>query len=125
MQPEKKRRGNPNWVKGQSANPGGKPNLTPDEADALNLARTFAPDAVRALHEIATSKTASDKARVTAAEAIINRVYGKPKETVESTIKHERRSESDVLADLAALGLVASGRAAEGAANDTGSGSLH
>ena len=125
MQPEKKRRGNPNWVKGQSANPGGKPNLTPDEADALNLARKFAPDAVRALHEIATSKTASDKARVTAAEAIINRVYGKPKETVESTVKHERRSESDILAELVALGIVASERPAEGTASNKSSASVH
>lgn len=125
MQPEKKRRGNPNWVKGQSANPGGKPNLTPDEADALNLARTFAPDAIRALHEIATSKTASDKARVTAAEAIINRVYGKPKETVESTIKHERRNESDILAELVALGLVPSERTAEGTAGGKGGTSVH
>lgn len=78
MQSETKRRGNPNWVKGRSANPGGKPNLSPEEADALAMAKQFAPDAIRALHEIATSKTASDKARVTAAEAIINRVYGKP-----------------------------------------------
>ena len=125
MQSETKRRGNPNWVKGRSANPGGKPNLTPDEADALAMAKQFAPDAIRALHEIATSRTASDKARVTAAEAIINRVYGKPKETVESTVKHERRSESDILGELAALGLVASGRVAERAADDTGGGSLH
>lgn len=110
---------------GQSGNPGGRPKLTPEEQDALVMAKQFAPDAVRALHEIATSKTASDKARVTAAEAIINRVYGKPKETVESTVKHERRSESDILGELAALGLVARERAAEGASDGKGGGSLH
>lgn len=125
MESETKRRGNPNWVKGRSANPGGKPNLSPEEADALAMAKQFAPDAIRALHEIATSKTASDKARVTAAEAIINRVYGKPKETVESTVKHERRSESDILAELIALGLVQGERAVEGAASDKGGPSVH
>ena len=113
------------FVKGQSGNPGGRPKLTQDELDALTMAKQFAPDAIRALHEIATSKTASDKARVTAAEAIINRVYGKPKETVESTIKHERRNESDILAELVALGLVPSERAAEGAAGGKGGTSLH
>lgn len=110
---------------GQSGNPGGRPKLTPEEQDALTMAKQFAPDAIRALHEIATSKTASDKARVTAAEAIINRVYGKPKETVESTIKHERRNESDILAELVALGLVPSERAAEGAASGKGGASVH
>lgn len=110
---------------GQSGNPGGRPKLTPEEHDALAMAKQFAPDAIRALHEIATSKTASDKARVTAAEAIINRVYGKPKETVESTVKHERRSESDILKELVALGLVQSDRASEGTAGDTGGPSVH
>jgi tyrosyl-tRNA synthetase len=110
---------------GQSGNPGGRPKLTQDELDALTMAKQFAPDAIRALHEIATSKTASDKARVTAAEAIINRVYGKPKETVESTIKHERRNESDILAELVALGLVPSERAAEGTAGGKGGTSVH
>lgn len=110
---------------GQSGNPGGRPKLTPEEQDALAMAKQFAPDAIRALHEIATSKTASDKARVTAAEAIINRVYGKPKETVESTVKHERRSESDILKELVALGLVQSDRASEGTASDTGGPSVH
>lgn len=89
------------------------------------MARQFAPDAIRALHEIATSKTASDKARVTAAEAIINRVYGKPKETVESTVKHERRSESDIVAELVALGIVSREQPAEGTASGKGGGSLH
>jgi len=110
---------------GQSGNPGGRPKLTQDELDALTMAKQFAPDAIRALHEIATSKTASDKARVTAAEAIINRVYGKPKETVESTIKHERRNESDILAELVALGLVPSERTAEGTAGGKGGTSVH
>lgn len=110
---------------GQSGNPGGRPKLTPEEEDALALAKSFAPDAVKALHEIATSKTASDKARVTAAEALINRVYGKPKETVESTIKHDRRSESDILSELAALGLVPGGGVAEGTEDGKGGGSIH
>lgn len=110
---------------GQSGNPGGRPKLTQEEQDALTMAKQFAPDAIRALHEIATSKTASDKARVTAAEAIINRVYGKPKETVESTVKHERRSESDILAELVALGIVTSERPAEGTSGGKSGGSLH
>lgn len=110
---------------GQSGNPGGRPKLTQEEQDALTMAKQFAPDAIRALHEIATSKTASDKARVTAAEAIINRVYGKPKETVESTVKHERRSESDIVAELVALGIVSREQPAEGTAGGKGGGSLH
>lgn len=113
------------WPKGVSGNPGGRPKLTPEEIDAIALARSFTPDAVRVLHEIATNKTANERARVTAAEALIDRIYGKPKEFNETTVKHERRSESDVMAELVALGLVSGGVADKGASDDKGEQSVH
>jgi hypothetical protein len=113
------------WVKGQSGNPKGFPKLPPEAQDALNLARQYTPDAINALRDIAMDKAAAPAARVTAAEAILNRVYGKPKEFNETTVKHERRSESEVLSELVALGLVAGGVADKGVEDAKGEPSVH
>lgn len=113
------------WVKGQSGNLAGYPKRTPEERNALDLAKQFTPEAITALRDIAVDKKAVAAARVTAAEAILNRVYGKPKEISEATIKHERRTEPEIMAELAALGLVARGDAGEGAADPPGGKKLH
>ena len=113
------------WVKGQSGNPTGFPKRSPEEEDAIALSKRFSPDAVRSLHEIAMDRSLDPKARVMSANSILDRAFGKPKETTETTVKHYRRSESDILADLAALGLVASGGSSAGAADDQGGGSVH
>lgn len=66
--------------KGVSGNPGGR---KPDAelADVKAKAREHAGDALAALVKIAT-KGKSESARVSAAEAILNRGYGKPAQAV-------------------------------------------
>ncbi len=66
--------------KGVSGNPGGR---KPDAelADVKAKAREHASDALDALVKIAT-KGKSESARVSAAEAILNRGYGKPAQAV-------------------------------------------
>jgi hypothetical protein len=113
------------WQKGVSGNPGGRPKLTPAEEDAIALSKQYAPDAVKALHEMATDRSVEPKARAICANSLLDRAFGKPKETTETTVKHERRSESDVMAELVALGLVAGGVADKGVEDAKGGSQLH
>jgi uncharacterized protein DUF5681 len=68
------------FQKGVSGNPGGKPKKL---AEIVDLARSLAPDAIKALHEIAVHGR-SEKCRIEAAVALLDRGFGKPKITVES-----------------------------------------
>src|SRR5215203_5063164 len=65
---------------GQSGNPGGKPKKL---AELVDLARSLAPDAIKALHEIAVNGR-SEKCRIVAAVALLDRGFGKPKAAAES-----------------------------------------
>jgi hypothetical protein len=66
------------WVKGESGNPGGRPK----ELEGIQkLARENAPLAIQTLVEVAT-KGKSESARVTAANALLDRGFGKPKQFV-------------------------------------------
>src|SRR5215203_57929 len=65
---------------GQSGNPGGKPKKL---AELVDLARSLAPDAIKALHEIAVHGR-SEKCRIVAAVALLDRGFGKPKVAAES-----------------------------------------
>lgn len=64
---------------GQSGNPGGRPKALKDVQD---LARKYTRRAVRALAETLRN-TPDDKARIAAAEALLNRAWGKPQQSVE------------------------------------------
>lgn len=66
-------RGNPNWAKGQSANPGGRPKGV---AEVIELARKHTAEAIAGLAKIAkTSK--HDSARVAAWTILLDRAWGK------------------------------------------------
>jgi hypothetical protein len=65
---------------GQSGNPGGKPKKL---AELVDLARSLAPDAIKALHEIAVHGR-SEKCRIVATVALLDRGFGKPKVAAES-----------------------------------------
>lgn len=67
-------KGNPNWKKGVSGNPGGKPK---ELAGIQELARRYAPEAMRTLWHVAT-KGKSEAARVQASSALLDRGFGKP-----------------------------------------------
>jgi len=72
--------GNPNWKPGVSGNPSGRPK---GWAEIQALARVHAPHAVERLAELVDS--ADEKVAVAAAQAILDRGYGKPRQALEVT----------------------------------------
>jgi len=65
--------GNPNWTKGVSGNPNGRPK---DELKIRQLAREYGPEAIQRLVEWMRSD--NPKASVPAAQTLLDRGYGKP-----------------------------------------------
>jgi hypothetical protein len=61
--------------KGESGNPGGRPKVV---AEVRELARTHTADAVGTLVSIMNDPKCSPAARVSAANALLDRGYGKP-----------------------------------------------
>src|SRR5262245_61587179 len=83
----KKRRGNPNWVKGVSGNPGGRPHEIKIIIEVMNK---HTMDAFRTIYNI-MQHGVSEMARLRAAEMILDRSkLGKPRQAVHhtGTIEH-------------------------------------
>ncbi len=72
-------RGRP-FAKGQSGNPGGRPK---ELRDVIELARSHGPGAIKTLAKIMNNRKAPPAARVGAANAILDRGFGKPLQGVE------------------------------------------
>ena len=75
---------NPSWVAGHSGNPGGRPKMDPEFKWIL---KTACPKAAMKLVELLDSK--NPRIVISAAEAIINRIYGKPRESVDMKLNQE------------------------------------
>jgi len=69
------------FVKGFSGNPGGRPTVA---ENIRELARQHTGDAIITLLEIAKNPKSSDAARVSAANSLLDRAWGKPHQYVES-----------------------------------------
>ena len=72
------------FKKGQSGNPGGRPKVV---AEIRQLARERGPEAIAALVKVMT-KGKSEAARVAAANALLDRGWGRPKPSDEPEITH-------------------------------------
>lgn len=68
------------FQKGQSGNPGGRPK---EDARVKELARTHTETAINTLVSIMTGKKSPAAARVAAANALLDRGYGKPTQALE------------------------------------------
>jgi hypothetical protein len=66
---------------GVSGNPGGRPK---EVREVIDLARSHSPAAVETLASIMRNEEAPPAARIAAANAILDRAYGRPKETLET-----------------------------------------
>ena len=80
---------------GQSGNPGGKAKVTlPDGRTLTDLAREHTPKAVEALVAVLENSEASDAAKVSAATAILDRGWGRPKQDLGIEFKSDDQAAS-------------------------------
>ena len=86
------------FQKGTSGNPKGKP---PIIREVQQLARTYTEDAVEALHEVFMDRRANGSARVQAAVAMLDRGWGRPKQSVDVSVDHRSSGLTDALARMA------------------------
>lgn len=70
---------------GQSGNPAGKPKLRLADGRTINeLCREHTQEAIETLIAVASDDTAPPAARVSASIAILDRGWGRPKQTIET-----------------------------------------
>lgn len=76
------------FVPGISGNPSGRPKVTLTDGRTLaEVAREHTAEAIAALAEIASNKAESASARVSAATALLDRGWGRPKQAVEIDVQ--------------------------------------
>jgi hypothetical protein len=87
------------FPKGVSGNPGGRPKVL---GDVQELAREQSPQAINTLAKIMNDEKTPPAARVAAANALLDRGYGKPTQPISKTVaKVDPSSMSDE--ELAAI----------------------
>ena len=70
------------FQKGQSGNPNGRPPKSREQHEAEEAIRKLAPEAVQKLSELMDSD--NESVRLKACQIILDRVYGKPRQAVET-----------------------------------------
>ena len=73
---------------GQSGNPGGRAKKTPEEFALIDACKTKTPDALLVIEGIMRNGE-SDKVRLSAAQYIIDRAYGKAKQETDINVAGE------------------------------------
>jgi hypothetical protein len=85
------------WKSGQSGNPSGRPKVV---GEIRALAREHTAAALEALVEIVGSKKAPPAARVAAANAILDRGYGRPESRIDATLEQSNSAADSVFAGM-------------------------
>jgi hypothetical protein len=83
------------FVQGKSGNPGGRPRVVRDLRD---LAREHTPDAIATLVTVMNDAKAPHAARVSAANSLIDRGYGKPTQQIDA--KFGQKTHEEFLEEL-------------------------
>lgn len=98
------------FQKGISGNPGGRPKVL---GDVQELARQKSPEAIETLSKIMQDEKAAPAARVAAANALLDRGFGKPTQPISQTLtKVDPSSLSDEeLAAIVAQGVTVNAQA--------------
>jgi len=74
------------WAKGESGNPGGRPKGL---GDIREIARAHTATAIDTLVSVLEDAKANPSARVSAANALLDRGWGRPAQTLRATIDSE------------------------------------
>jgi hypothetical protein len=88
--PKKDKPGSSRFKPGKSGNPGGRsPRVGPNGETVAQLARGHTADCIACLAEIVKGKANEPQHRISAANALLDRGWGKPKESMELDAKVE------------------------------------
>jgi len=103
---------------GQSGNPGGRPKLPEDVKNVRELARSFTQEAVNALVDVLREGGAS--AKVSAAQALLDRGWGKAEANINMTVKRSAKELTDDELAAIAAGSGADSTPAQASAGESG-----
>lgn len=93
------------FEKGKSGNPGGRPKkLLPDGRSLVEIAMGYTEDALATLAKIMRDTKAPHAARATAANSLLDRAHGKPKQPIEADLDISKLSHEQLIALAVALG---------------------